>query len=248
MSGIKTNPNAMGGSFNYDSRKGLGYGQTSNTPLGSNHDMGDALFNPIGPYDDPKSREKDDDEEIESEEELAFYSALDVQNYKGSDAYAINKRNPNSYNGLANTSAYLGLSASHQRNGDVLREFIREVILDECLNEYAGISGNIAVASSHKAKNLGNKSRHYHIDNSTLGSMGMTNGAYIDNDGYGQSHFNTTDGSETINKKKVKRDEDESDIISAEEQGFKGSTAEYYNNIDKDYENILIHIQNIKYM
>ena len=248
MSSIKTNPNAMGGSFNYDSRKGLGYGQTSNTPLGSNHDMGDALFNPIGPYDDPKSREKDDDEEIESEEELAFYAALDVQNYKGSDAYAINKRNPNSYNGLANTSAYLGLSASHQRNGDVLREFIREVILDEYLNEYAGISGNIAVASSPKAKNLGNKSRHYHKDNAMLGSMGMTNGAYIKSKGYGQSHFNTTDGAETINKKRAYRDEEKSDIVDAEEKGFSGSTAEYYQDLDKDYENILMHIQNIKHM
>ena len=55
MSGVSpslnTNPNAKGGSFNYDSRTGLGYGQTKNGGLGSNWSMGDALSSPKGEWD-----------------------------------------------------------------------------------------------------------------------------------------------------------------------------------------------------
>ena len=48
---LNTNPNAKGGSFNYDSRTGLGYGQTKNGGLGSTWNMGDALSSPKGQWD-----------------------------------------------------------------------------------------------------------------------------------------------------------------------------------------------------
>ena len=55
MSGVSpslnTNPNAKGGSFGYDSRTGLGYGQTKNGGLGSDWSMGDALSSPKGEWD-----------------------------------------------------------------------------------------------------------------------------------------------------------------------------------------------------
>ena len=49
-----TNPNSFGGSFNYDSRTGLGIGSLSGGPqkgIGSNWNMGDALSSPKGEYD-----------------------------------------------------------------------------------------------------------------------------------------------------------------------------------------------------
>ena len=56
-----TNPNSFGGSFNYDSRTGLGIGSLSGGPqkgIGSNWNMGDALSSPKGEYD--KELDSDD--------------------------------------------------------------------------------------------------------------------------------------------------------------------------------------------
>jgi len=55
-----TNPNSFGGSFNYDSRTGLGIGSLSGGPqkgIGSNWSMGDALSSPKGEWD--KELDKD---------------------------------------------------------------------------------------------------------------------------------------------------------------------------------------------
>ena len=157
-SSLNTNPNAMGGSFNYDSRTGLGYGQTKNGGLGSNWDMGDALSSPKGEWD--KDLPLNDSEEdivvgpntsvkdlaiaagllqIEDEEITPFEAGIQSKantslHMPTTDFAAKKKRNPNSYVGLANTSAYLG--SSYVRGGDVmsenvLKEFIRESLMQE---------------------------------------------------------------------------------------------------------------------
>ena len=157
-SSLNTNPNAMGGSFNYDSRTGLGYGQTKNGGLGSNWDMGDALSSPKGEWDKdlplndseediivgPNTSVRDlaiaaglvqiDDEEITSVEAGIQSKANTSLHMPTTDFAAKKKRNPNSYVGLANTSAYLG--SSYIRGGDVmsenvLRDFIRESLMQE---------------------------------------------------------------------------------------------------------------------
>ena len=158
MSGVSTslntNPNAKGGSFNYDSRTGLGYGQTKNGGLGSNWSMGDALSSPKGEWDNdlpinnpgkeivigPNTTVEElaiaagiievEDEEITSVEAGINSKANTSLHMPTVDFAAKKKRNPNSYVGLANTSAYLG--ASHKRNGEVVLEnYIREILLEK---------------------------------------------------------------------------------------------------------------------
>ena len=49
-----SNPNSFGGSFNYDSRTGLGIGSLGGDPnsgIGRNWSMGDALSSPKGEYE-----------------------------------------------------------------------------------------------------------------------------------------------------------------------------------------------------
>jgi hypothetical protein len=157
MSGVSpslnTNPNAKGGSFNYDSRTGLGYGQTTNGGLGSNWSMGDALSSPKGEWDNELPINMSPSEIVigpdTTVEELAIAAGIieiedeeitDVEagvNSKANTSFhmptvdfaAKKKRNPNSYVGLANTSAYLG--ASHKRSGEVVLErYIREILLE----------------------------------------------------------------------------------------------------------------------
>lgn len=154
---FNTNPNARGGSFNYDSRTGLGYGQTSNGGLGSDWDMGDALSSPKGQWDNDlpinnpgaeikisaSTSVRDlaiaagliqiEDEEI-TDVEAGIQSKANMSlHMPTTDFAAKKKRNPNHYVGLANTSAYLG--SSHERSGNLvsetLREFIREALLAE---------------------------------------------------------------------------------------------------------------------
>jgi hypothetical protein len=158
MSGVSpslnTNPNAMGGSFNYDSRTGLGYGKTSNGGLGSDWSMGDALSSPKGEWDNdlpinnpgkeiaigPDTTVEElaiaagiiekEDESISGIEAGINSKANTSLHMPTVDFHAKNKRNPNSYVGLSNTSAYLG--ASHKRSGYVmLEDYIREVILEK---------------------------------------------------------------------------------------------------------------------
>lgn len=226
---LNTNPNAKGGSFNYDSRTGLGYGQTKNGGLGSTWNMGDALSSPKGQWDyDEVEDEAIDTIDIRPEmtlRDLAIAAGL-VKSYDKSnnenneditdvdvrlnnkaimsfnrqpvDSLKHRSNDPYTFNGLANTSAYLG--ASHYRNGDIVLESLSEYIKQVVLLESSSISGNISVASSPKGKNLGGKSQHYHKSGASTGSMGKTGAGYINHDGYKQSHNATTDGAETTSE------------------------------------------------
>lgn len=212
-----TNPNSYGGSFNYDGRTGLGYGQLGNNPnsgLGSNWNMGDALSSPKGEWDDVEYDEdvKDcgcrieincDCDEFEIGIELKSpTSGLAFNQDAGSGK---SRRNPNSYVGLANTSAYLG--ASHKRSEDVLREYISEA-LNDILYEAPHMGGMTAVRRS------GNSKMYKPDTANSVSGYGMGGkGTYgIDHGGYGQNGIEddpslepyvkggkaTTDGAETV--------------------------------------------------
>ena len=81
-------------------------------------------------------------------------------NKQASDSLSKRKTDPYSFNGLANTSQYLG--ASHNRKGSLIESYIKEVLLSE-----NGISGK------HHASGLGNM---YPIDNASA-ALGGTKGA-----------------------------------------------------------------------
>jgi len=206
-SSLNTNPNAMGGSFNYDSRTGLGYGQTKNGGLGSNWDMGDALSSPKGEWD--KDLPLNDSEEdiiigpntsvrdlalaaglIEKEDEQITPIEAGIQSKANTslhmpttDFAAKKKRNPNSYVGLANTSAYLG--ASFNRKGNVmleriLKDFIRETIIQEktSIGVKSKVSATIGNPYKSSKANVSNISRG-------MGHRGTINKGYNSNGSQG---------------------------------------------------------------
>ena len=193
-----TNPNSYGGSFNYDSRTGLGYGQLGNNPnsgLGSNWNMGDALSSPKGEWDDEEySDTKECGCKIEIDCDCIDGLEIDIELKSPTSGAQFNRdagsgkssRNPNSYVGLANTSAHLGLSASHNRGGNVLREFILEAIKDILLCESPHMGGMTA------ASGLG---RAYKPDTANaVSGYGMAGGTYgIDHDGYSQNGLDDDD-------------------------------------------------------
>ncbi|WP_438964672.1 hypothetical protein [Winogradskyella sp.] len=162
----------------YDPRNDLGYGKTQNNPIWN---MGDPLSAPKGQWDNDLEQIKDEEDidKIDVKINKKIHVALNKQHVD-----SLKKRDKNSFNGLSNTMQHLGAtyeSVSNKKE-NLLKEYIKETILSET---GLGISGNIAVASRPKGKNLGNKSRHYHIDNTTLGSMGSTNaGGIINSKGY----------------------------------------------------------------
>ena len=158
----------------YDTRNDLGYGKTQNNPTWN---MGDALSSPKGQWD--KELEDIEDEEdinkIDVKINKKIHVALNKQHVD-----SLKKKDKFSFNGLRNTMQHLGVTyeSVNNKKENLLKEYIIETLLSET---ELGISGNIAVASRPKGKNLGNKSRHYHIDNTTLGSMGSTNAGGIVN-------------------------------------------------------------------
>lgn len=216
MAGLTTNPNSYGGAFNYDSRTGLGYGQTgssNNSGLGSSWNMGDALSSPKGEWDDDEyvnykecgcSIEIDCDCIDNLEIEIELKSPTSGMQYNRDAGSGKSSRNPNSYVGLANTSAYLG--ASHNREGKVLREFISETLKDILLKES---KPSMSVSINLRKSNVGNPYKKMSL-NVTGGKRGLgVKPLGIDSDGYGQNGTEngdpyvkkgkaTTDGAETV--------------------------------------------------
>lgn len=211
-----TNPNSFGGSFNYDGRTGLGYGQSGinpNSGLGSNWNMGDALSSPKGEWDDEEYSDcKECGCSIEIDCDCINSLAIDIELKSPTSGAQFNRdsgsgkssRNPNSYVGLANTSAYLG--ASHNRSGSVLREFISETIKDILINE---VKPSMSVSINVRSKGLGNpyKSSKAHVSGGNKGLGPRPIG--IDHDGYSQVGTEdfppyvkkgkaTTDGAEVV--------------------------------------------------
>lgn len=179
MSGIKTNPNAFGGSFNYDSRTGLGYGQVTNNGLGSEWDMGDALSSPKGEWDNDTSEYSCDCEEdcdclnkIEIDIELKTHTS--TKQFNKDSGSGQSSRDPFSFNPLSNTSAYLG--ASHKRNDNaLLREYITLLIDDVLIKEESlGMGGMTAVRSAGQGimykKDTANSVSGYGMGGGTYGT------------------------------------------------------------------------------
>jgi hypothetical protein len=211
-----TNPNSFGGSFNYDSRTGLGIGSLSGGPqkgIGSNWNMGDAISSPKGEWDKELEDDKDFDEldsDIESKAHTAFQRrATDSRAKKGTDISSLG--------GLGNSIAgVIGIHSNHNIEGDIvaesiLKSYIKEAIMSEVGNQ---ISGNIVVKSTGKSslyKNLNGSTNT--ADAAPTGHLPV-NRHGINNKGYGQKKVKvkikgssnhhelemtpTTDGAETI--------------------------------------------------
>lgn len=190
------------GSGHYDGRNDLGYVKTNNGGLGDEWKGKDALDNPVGPFDDRKNRllnkgkDEEDIEDIDIEIHNKIGTTFSVQQ---SDPYSIKKTDPFYY---ANQYLSDGVVKSTQ----LIESYIKSYLLNEL-----GISGNIAVASSPKGKNTGNKSKHYHIDNTTLSSMGgVHSGVYI-NQVYKQLPDSDKDGARYMASRNTELDSIDSD-------------------------------------
>lgn len=230
-----------GGTSSTDDRAGLGIGSLVKGPangLGSNWSMGDALSSPKGEWDDEIN-----DLEDEDDAELINLKSPTAGKVDRTDSYSHKGNSIGYFGGIgADMSSVLGLSAGYVNKGDLvfenkLKEFIRESILLERSKSSISTSGNIAVQSRSKAKNLGGKhNKAYPIDNTTLGSMGMTNGAYIGtiNKVYKQTNKGTTDGQETIGGKNSKTKNQY--IEDADDFNDGNATSKiYYQDYDNEY-------------
>lgn len=212
MSGIKTNPNAFGGSFNYDSRTGLGYGQVTNNGLGSEWDMGDALSSPKGEWDNDLECSCDCEEDCDCFDKIEIGIELKTHTsttqFNKDSGSGKSSRDPFSFNGLANTSAYLG--ASHKRNDNaLLREYI-SLLINENKPHMGGMT---AVRSTGKNKVMYKKDTANSVSGYGMGgkgTYGIDHGGYTQNgteDGtpnlhdlspYVKKGKATTDGAETV--------------------------------------------------
>ena len=144
MPGLTTNPN-LGIGLGYDG--GIAYGTNKNTGLGSQW----AVTGNAGIYKEKSQYEKElDEDKLEDEDtddcdveeyeiDVRFKSkSFSANNQAVSDFGAKYGTDPYSYNGLANTSQYLG--ASYNRGENVLKEFIREALQEEMLKEITCMS------------------------------------------------------------------------------------------------------------
>lgn len=191
MSGIKTNPNAFGGSHNYDSRTGLGYGQVTNNGLGSEWDMGDALSSPKGEWDDELEYSCDCEEDCDCfdriEIDIELKTPTSTTQFNRDSGSGKSSRDPFSFNGLANTSMYLG--ASHKRNNPLLREYI-SLLINESKPHMGGMT---AARSTGKNKVMYKKDTANSLCGYGMGGKGTYG---IDHDGYTQN--GTEDGTPNI--------------------------------------------------
>lgn len=181
----------------YDYKTGYGYGksQGSNSFLGGDYDFGDLLSKHM------KSKfDKKNDEEIVkkygedlNDEEIDFKYKVHAKlktNIGGTDSQHKSKRNPNSYVGLANTSAHIGLHSSHAIKGDVisesLLEYIREIIYESMSGSlHAANLGNHYQASRH-GKPGGKNTTGKKLTHASVGTKGTIGTAGdIDRSGYG---------------------------------------------------------------
>ena len=146
MPGITTNPN-LGIGLGYDSRTDLGYGKTGNSGLGSQWPVtGNAgIYKEKSKYEkaldlDELENEDTDDLDLDDLEiDIALKAkTVTAKNQPVADFGAKYGTDPYSYNGLANTSQYLG--ASHNRGNNILKEYIREALQEEMIKEFTSMS------------------------------------------------------------------------------------------------------------
>ena len=146
--------------------------------------------------------------------------------YHANDSMA--KKDKFSFNGLDNTSAHLGLSASHKRQGDLIKEFVRESLLSE-------IS-----ASFHIKKTLGDP----YPKHNAIGSMGATNGGgHIKSQGY----TNLSSKSNVIIQSHDYEEEEPENMALPKDNNSSTSDAldDYFDEVDSGENNLKKHQKNI---
>ena len=183
------------GHYDYNTGGGYGKSQGSNSFLGGNYNFGDALSKHMKTDFDKENDEEIvrkygedlDDEDIGIDYKV--HSRIKT-NIGGTDANHKAKRNPNSFVGLANTSAYLGIHSSYNPKGNVitemLSEYIREVLYESMSGSlYASNLGNHYRASGHNMPGgkitTGKKLTHASVG--VKGKIGKVGD--IDRSGYG---------------------------------------------------------------
>ena len=156
MPGLTTNPN-LGRGQGYYTRNDLGYGKTdSGSGVGGGLGSPWAVSGNAGIYKEKSEykkeldkdrfeQDKEDDCDIEEFElDVKLKQKSFTSNSKDvSDFGAISGTDPYSFNGLANTSQYLG--AGYDRGESVLKEFIREALQEEMLREITSMSVRVMV-------------------------------------------------------------------------------------------------------
>lgn len=177
-----------GFSLGYDSNIDKGYGRNSDPRgVGRSWNMGDALSKPKGEWDDI-DLDGEDIDDIDLDFDISIRGKMHTSQKKlPADALSKKKNDISSLGGLGNTVAN-GLAASHKRSGNLIREFIFEV-----LNESphgGGQTSASGVGRMYKPSNR-NVSPHGGLGHKTPG---------IDTKGYAQSRKATTDGGETVGK------------------------------------------------
>lgn len=225
----KTSPNAFGGTFGLDANTGGGVGNLHKhqASIPSGHwNMGDALSSPKGEWDDELEYDEDLDD-IDDDIERKAHTAY---NKFPNDSLSFAKKDKNALGKIDMTVAsVISFAESTKNNNKLLERYIKSVISE--------ISGNIEVQRSPKAKNTGGHRNNtvYPLDTNDLGSIGMTNAAYIGtkNKAYMQDRYGTTDGSETVDKKGITAQY----IADMEEfnKGIKSASEIYYEDFDDEY-------------
>ena len=256
MSYFSGTVNAMpkGGSTSADGKTGGGVGIIAKhqaSGLGSNWNMGDALYSPQGEWDNLLDLEEDFDELDDEIENLAFTAF----NRTPTDSLAYKGTGIGYLGGIgADMSAVIGLSAGYQPKGNLvaeqkLKDYIREALLFEKSVSSISSSGRIAVLSSDQGENLGGDPDDPYGD--PLASTNTADAApdghlptsrsAINHRGYYQSHNSTTDGAETLYDPLIGIYYEE-DADAFEAGKTTGEIASDYNNARKDYLNTRKHI------
>lgn len=167
------------GHYDYNTGGGYGKSQGANSFLGNDYNGGHPLAKFMKTDFDKKNDEeiiKKYDEDLDEEDidyKFSLHSKIHT-NLGGTDPHHKSKRNPNSYVGLANTSAYLGIHSSYNPDGAVLTEIIKQYVYEVL---YETMSGSL------NASNLGN---HYRASGHNLPGGKVTTGRKLTHASVGQ--------------------------------------------------------------
>ena len=217
MSGLTTNPN-LGRGQGYDTRNHLGYGKTdSGSGVGGGLGSPWAISGNAGIYkekskykkeldkDKLENEDKDDCEVEEFEVDISMRTkSHSSHNQAVSDFGAKYGTDPYSFNGLANTSQYLG--ANYNRGENVLKEFIREALKEELLREVTSMSVRVMVKGSVGDAYKPSKANVSNVNQMTPGDPSIKQYGYGQKAKtpkiypYSDEGLPTTDGGETTNR------------------------------------------------
>ena len=256
MTGLTTNPN-LGIGLGYDSRTDLGYGKNDNSGIGKPWSVtGNAgIYKEKSEYEKELDKDKLEDEDKDECEIEEFELDISMRtkshssgNQAVSDFGAKYGTDPYSYNGLANTSQYLG--ASYNRGENVLKEFIREALQEELLREITSMSVRVMVKGSLGDTYKPSKSNVSNVNQMNPGDPSIKQYGYGQkaktpaNYPYSDEGMPTTDGGELTNR----LDDDiegefpwERDDYTTGDYLYDTSTREYF-----DQKNVQNHIKKTK--